>query len=76
MTDLIRREDALKAVNAVFNGYPNHPADAIRTLPAVPTDAVRLRQLLDAIVDEYNDQVHGPILHSVVAARSELEGEV
>ena len=33
----------------------------------------RFRKLLTDIVDEYNDQVHGPILHSIVAARAELE---
>ena len=58
-------------------------AEAIGTLPAVSAkhdfaqpDTVRLRKLLDAIVDEYNDQTFGPILHSIVAAQSELEGEV
>ena len=54
----------------------------LRALPAVSakhdfaqSDAVRLRQLLEAIVDEYNDQTFGPIMHSIVAARAELEGD-
>lgn len=42
---------------------------------ALTADNARYRKLLDAIVDEYNGQIHGPALASVEAARAELEGK-
>lgn len=39
--DLISRAAALTAVNKVFNGYPNQPADAIRAL-ATPDQTAAL----------------------------------
>ena len=35
----------------------------------------RLRAVLEAIVDEYNGQVHGPIIYSIDDARAALKGE-
>jgi hypothetical protein len=81
MSDWISREAVLKAVYDWEEDW-NSIYSAVLHLPAVSakhdfaqSDAVRLRQLLEAIVDEYNDQTFGPIMHSIVAARAELEGD-
>ena len=47
-------------------------ADAIDALTA---ERDRLLKLLNAIVDEYNGQVHGPILYSINDALAALKGE-
>ena len=35
----------------------------------------QLVKMLEAIVDEYNEQVHGPIIYSIDDARAALKGE-
>jgi hypothetical protein len=40
---------------------------------AAVADNARLRGALDAIVDEYDGQMHGPILHTINEARAALD---
>ena len=44
-------------------------------IAALQVDNARYRKLLDAIVDEYYGQMHGPALASIEAACAELAGE-
>ena len=44
-------------------------------LAAAEAERDRLRAVLEAIVDEYNGQVHGPIIYSIADAHAALKGE-
>jgi hypothetical protein len=39
---------------------------------AAKADNTRLLKIIDAIVDEYDGQMHGPILHTINDARAAL----
>jgi hypothetical protein len=51
-------------------------ADAYhKAMLAAEADNARLLKIIDAIVDEYDGQMHGPILHTINDARAALTGE-
>ena len=67
---------ARRALPAVQPGHVNETPKSEhdeRVMLTLTAERDQLLKLLEAIIDEYNDQVHGPILHSIVAARTELE---
>jgi hypothetical protein len=75
--DLIRRGDARKAVNAVFNGYPNKASDAIAALPADP----RVEKLVEALREavylldpDEEDIAKETGLYRIVTTLAEIEG--
>ena len=47
--------------------------DVDRAIAALQAENARLREALVAILGEYSEQTHGPILYSAISARAALE---